>query len=442
VTTAIGAGLVRLVDDRIPSRGALLGGSLHYLGNSADALTDLEFEGLGAHLRRFGPRPSTSYRDGVALIDVLDDIALTGRGGGHFPVAAKWRSVRAALDADWDRDRTTEGSVVVANGAESEPLSGKDAALLEYRPHLVLDGLACAAEALGAADAIVWLHEGAHSTRTAITRALAERAAAHLLEPRMRVVLGPDRYLSGESSAIVRALQGGPALPQFRRDPATPCRIDARPALVQNVETLARVAVAAYDPANDDDAATTLLSVAAPGQRVVLEVLATTRMREVVAAVLGHPAAQAVLVGGYGGAWIGWDDISDVALNEDALRRRGLSLGAGVLLTLPAGTCGLVRTAEIAAYLAGSSARQCGPCLFGLRAVADLTADLACFRSARRDIKRLQRFLAEVSGRGGCHHPDGAVRMVATAVITFAEDVAAHLRGRCVHYGRGSRGPG
>lgn len=424
---------LRLVDNNSPRGRELLGGALHYLGDVGEAVTDLEVEGLGEHLRHFGPRPRTSYRDALAVIDVLDDIALTGRGGGHFPVAAKWRSVRVSLDAETARGGATEGSVVVANGAESEPLSGKDAALLELRPHLVLDGLAFAAEALGATDAVVWLHEGAQSTQKAVSRALAERRAAHLPELRVRVVLGPDRYLSGESSAIVSALQGGPALPQFRRDPATPLRIEGRPALVHNIETLARVAVAAYDLANGDDVATTLLSVAAPGHRVVLEVPATARLGDIVAAVLGRTPAQAVLVGGYGGSWIGWEDIKDVALNENALRARGLSLGAGVLVPLPVDTCGLVRTAEIAGYLADSSARQCGPCLFGLRALADITADLARFGSGRRDAKRLRSLLDEVSGRGGCHHPDGAVRMVSTAMTTFAEDVAAHLKGRCVH---------
>jgi NADH:ubiquinone oxidoreductase subunit F (NADH-binding) len=424
---------LRLADNDSPRGRELLGGALHYLDDVAEAVTDLEVEGLGEHLRHFGPRPRTSYRDGAVLIDVLDDIALTGRGGGHFPVAAKWRSVRASLDAEAARGDASGGSVVIANGAESEPLSGKDAALLEFRPHLVLDGLACAAEALGATDAVVWLHEGAHSTRKAMSRALAERQAAHLPELPVRVVLGPDRYLTGESSAIVRALQGGPVLPQFRRGPAGPLRIEGRPALVQNVETLARVAVAAYDPANGDDVITTLLSVAAPGHRVVQEVPATDRLGDVVAAVLGRTPAQAVLVGGYGGSWIGWEDIKDVALNENALRARGLSLGAGVLVPLPVDTCGLLRTSEIAGYLADSSARQCGPCLFGLPALADITADLARFGSGRRHTKRLRAILDEVSGRGGCHHPDGAVRMVSTAMTTFAEDVAAHLKGRCLH---------
>lgn len=405
-----------------PAPPQLLGGAVYHLGPGAGTMTDLDPEGLAAHRARFGPRPNATGSNGEALLTALEDIGLTGRGGAHFPVATKWRAVRSAGGE--------HGSLIVANGAESEPLSAKDAALLELRPHLVLDGLACTAEALGAQDVVVWLHEGAHAARAAVTRAIAERAAAHLAEPPLRVVLGPARYLSGESSAILRALSGGPALPTFRRAAGQVTRIDGRAALVQNVETLARVAVAAY---NGRDTDTTLLTVTGPTHRAVLEVTTTTRLREPVTAVVGASPVQAVLVGGYGGSWAPWAQISGLPADDSALRPHGLSLGAGVLLALPASSCGLQLTAEITGYLAENSARQCGPCLFGLRAVAELTAELAARNVRRRDTTRLRRFLTEISGRGGCHHPDGAVRMVASALATFAEDVSAHLHGRCLH---------
>ena len=149
---------------------------------------------------------------------------------------------------------------------------------------------------------------------------------------------------------------------------------------------------------------------------------------------------QAVLLGGYGGSWAPWAEVADVTLNEAALRAHGISLGAGVLMPLPAGTCGVRRTGEISAYLADSSARQCGPCLFGLREVADLLLDLADGRTKRRDPALLERFLTEIDGRGGCRHPDGAVRMVASALRTFAEDVTAHRGRGCLYERRdGSR---
>src|SRR5262249_36003498 len=136
---------------------------------------------------------------------------------------------------------------------------------------------------------------------------------------------------------------------------------------------------------------------------------------------------QAVLVGGFGGTWM--DPFAFGQL-------RAGSLALGLLLPLPRDACGIDYTAAIVDYLAASSAGQCGPCRFGLRAIADVLADLVDLRARRRDARRLQRTLAEIAGRGACHHPDGAVRVVASALRTFGADVRAHLYGStCRHAG-------
>ena len=433
---------------------------------------------LDRHLARFGPRPTAVGPAGDQLLEVLDAIALSGRGGGHFPAATKWRTVRAAGG----------GGLVVANGAEGEPASAKDAALLQHRPHLVLDGLVCAAEAVAADRCVVWLHAAADATRHAVLRALAERRAAGLREPAIDVVTGPDGYLSGESSAVVRALSGGPALPAFSRVPAARTGVGGLPTLLHNVETLARVGLAART-GDDGYPDTGLVTVLADGRRTVLEVdPATTtthdalrlarsvREPHLVAALHGvrephavaalhgvreppavaasrvasgqaprpagrrperdgHPAQlpQAVLFGGYGGSWLPWSTAADVPLQRAALRALGADLGAGILAVLPAERCPLAEVAALATYLAASGAQQCGPCLFGLNDVAWLAGDLARGRLGRRGLARLQRFLGQIQGRGACHHPDGVVRMVRSALDAFGTEVQRHLRGRCGH---------
>lgn len=405
-----------------PAEPAFLDQPVRYFGHGG-AVTGLQTDTLRDHLARFGARPSCVETDLIAGIDAS---GLTGRGGAHRSVAFKWRAVRAAAGA--------APTVVVANGAEGEPDSRKDVALLEFRPHAVLDGLACAAEALGAEQAIVWLHEGSHAARSAVAHALAERRAARLDEPAMRIATGPDRYLTGESSAVVQALSGGPALPTFRVQPSARHGVHGRPTLINNVETLARVATIARGMPPD----LVLVTVAVGDARVVLESPSDASLRSVVARVTGPTPPAAVLLGGYGGAWVGWDDLAGATLAENSLRERGLSLGAGVLGVLQQGDCGLARTAQIIEYLAGQSARQCGPCLFGLRALADgMTALGRGGRRSRRQSRQIATFLAEIRGRGACGHPDGAVRIVASALDAFADDVRAHQRGRCLATGRG-----
>lgn len=379
------------------------------------------YEDLAEHVARLGPRPPATGHHGETLTGTLAAIELTGRGGGHFPAARKWRAVLAAGG----------GGTVVANAAEGEPASAKDAVLLRLRPHLVLDGLVSAGEALGATDLVVWLHDADPVGHRAVVRALQDRRHASVGDPAVRIVTAPDRYLSGESSAIVRRLAGGPALPEFRRVPAAVSGVGGRPTLVHNVETLARVGLAAragalaYRP-------TGLFTVVAGGRRSVVEADPTEPLAQVLAAgeVRAGAGPQAVLVGGYGGTWLPWATVAALPARESALRQAGASLGAGVLGVLPTGTCGLAETARVLDFLAASSARQCGPCLFGLPAIAEVFAALAVGEARRRDLRRLDRYAGEVAGRGACHHPDGAVRLATSALHTFAADVAAHRRGR------------
>ena len=396
----------------------MLARPVHYFG-SGTSITELTADTLREHQRRYGPRPDCRGAAGHELIERIAQSELTGRGGAHLPSAVKWRAVRRAAGVG--------GAVVVANGAEGEPDSRKDVALLELRPHLVLDGLVSAAETLGAREVIVWLHDNAHVARAALSRALTERAT--LDEPRIRIAFGPDRYLSGESGSVVRALSGGPALPAFRTVPSAVSGVGGLPTLVHNVETLARVALVARGVV----CASELVTITLGSSHVVLEVPTEADLQEVVTRALGASEPSAVLIGGYGGSWRAWPELADVSLAERSLRRHGLSLGAGALRVLERSECGLQRSAEIVRYLAEQSARQCGPCLFGLDAVAERMAELAAGgRRSRRDADRIAQFAAEISGRGACHHPDGAVRMVSSALSVFADDVQAHRRGRCL----------
>lgn len=396
----------------------LLDGPIAFPADHPGELTGAQL--LSTHLGELGPRP----RGDGTLIDDLDELGLTGRGGGHFPAGRKWRSVRDGVRS------SGVAATVVANAAESEPASAKDLALLVRRPHLVLDGLVCAAEAVGARDLVVWTHGDNHPLHRILVHALHERRT-ELDEPMIRLVSGPGGYISGESSAILRALAGGPALPQFSLEPSSAGGVTGRPTLVHNVETLARIGLLARR-GPEDAPRTSLVTVLTAGRRTVVEAGENWRLDDTLRAG-GWPAdepPQAVLMGGYGGQWLTWADACDLRLHQPALRAAGTSLGAGVLVPLPADQCGIAETARIARFLADSGARQCGPCLFGLPALADAVASLARGRASRADLRRLQRWAREVSGRGGCHHPDGAVRVIVSALRTFDDDCANHRRGR------------
>lgn len=398
-------------------------------------------EDLATHQGRLEPRPA----GGPQLLAAVRRSGLTGRGGAGFPAARKWAAAARA-----------GGPVtVVANAAESETLSGKDAALLCQRPHLVLDGLAMAAQTVRASRAVLWLHRGDTVTLARVHQALEQRRGTGQQDPQIEVVVGPAHYLAGESSAIGRALAGGPALPAFRlpfgaledggRRPARVPAAAAPVTLVHNVETLARVALIARWSGSGSavgerqgPVATTLVTVLTATDRRVAEIPDGTELTEVLARVgwaQGTPAA--VLLGGFGGIWAPWAEVAGLPLHRGLLGGPGISLGAGVLAPLPQGGCGLTETAAVLDYLAASSARQCGPCVFGLPALAGSMGQLTG-GGGRRPRWQLDRDLTAVAGRGACHHPDGATALVASCLRTFADDADRHRRRRpCA----GSAGP-
>ena len=140
---------------------------------------------------------------------------------------------------------------------------------------------------------------------------------------------------------------------------------------------------------------------------------------------------QAVLVGGYHGAWLPAAEAARLPLANEALLPLGAAVGAGVLAALPADRCGLAETARVARYLALESAGQCGPCFNGLPRIAAALEHLAGPRPDRRALGDLERWAGLVTGRGACHHPDGSVRFIRSALRVFAAEAGLHEQGRC-----------
>ena len=379
-------------------------------------------DGLAGHLAALGPLP---YRGGPGrLIADVAESGLTGRGGAAFPVARKLAAVAAG-----------RRPVVVGNGAESEPLSGKDAALLRAAPHLVLDGLQLAAEAVGARRAILAVHPGGYAGGT-LTGALAQRQAAGLDRVPVELAEATDGFLAGQETALISALNGGLGRPAYTPPRVSERGVGGHPTLVQNVETLCHLAlIARYGAAWFRSVGTG----AEPGSMLATVWQADGRAA-VTEAALGTPLGQlldlrgpvqAVLVGGYHGAWLPAGQAAGLALSNSSLHPAGAAAGAGVLAALPAGRCGLAETARVARYLALASSGQCGPCLNGLPRIAAGLAELAGTRPRPTVIHDLERWSGLTSGRGACHHPDGTVRFVRSALVTFAAETAAHAAGRC-----------
>jgi NADH:ubiquinone oxidoreductase subunit F (NADH-binding) len=366
------------------------------------------------------------------LIDEVERSGLLGRGGAAFPTATKMRAVAGS------RGR----AIVLANGAEGEPASLKDRLLLEALPHLVLDGGMLAAEAVGADELIVCVCGSADASFDGVARAIEERrdaAAGSAFERSVRLDLRtvPAHYVAGQESALVNHLGGGPAKPVFTPPMPFEQGVRRRPTLVNNVETLAQIALVARHgapwfrqigtPTQPGSALVTVSgAIAHPG---VYEIEHGASLTSLIDAAGGATArVRAALIGGYAGAWIAGERLRGVALSNEHLAPHGASLGSGVVLLLSEQACPVAETARVARWLSGQSARQCGPCLHGLDALATSIEQIAGGGAQARGAQRIDRLASLVQGRGACRHPDGAVNLVLSALETFRAEFAEHAR--------------
>jgi NADH:ubiquinone oxidoreductase subunit F (NADH-binding) len=329
--------------------------------------------------------------------------------------------------------------IVVVNGAEGEPASHKDALLMARAPHLVLDGTALAAKLVGAGEAILCVKASADKAVAAILAAVQERLDSGLDDIVLEVSQVSSDYVAGEESALVHQLNGGSAKPTFVPPRPFEAGVGGRPTLLQNVETLAHLALIARFGADwfrevgtREDPGSVLITLSGAVSRPgVYEIACGTRLGDLTKAAGGPTEPlQAFLVGGYAGSWFGVDAALGLPLDHQTLRGLGGTLGPGALIALPRGACGVAETAAVASYLARESSGQCGPCVHGLAAIADALSEIASGQAPPGTHEWVARWSEDVTARGACHHPDGAARLVASCLDVFAEEIDRHERRR------------
>ena len=255
---------------------------------------------------------ATRSKTEAAFLAMVERSGLVGRGGAGFPTARKLKAI--------DGPRP----VIIANGTEGEPLSQKDKVLLSLSPQLVLDGTVLVAEALDALEAYVVVHPAVEQT---VAGAAAQRRSVDNHGVKLTVLPGQERYVAGEASALANYLENGVARPR----PNPPRLVErgawGRPTLVNNVETLAHIALLARYGAEwfrsagtpDEPGSMLVTLLGAVRRPVVTEVEMGTPVRDLLA-LAGGPTGrlQALLIGGYFGSFVNAQD----ALRPSILPRR------------------------------------------------------------------------------------------------------------------------
>jgi NADH-quinone oxidoreductase subunit F len=353
---------------------------------------------------------------------------LRGRGGAWFPAARKWLAVKAeATDPFTGPGRSP---VVLANGAEGEPGSIKDRWLMITRPADILAGLAVAARAVGAREAIVFLKGSFRRPAEALQQALRSAALAGL---DVAIRHGDDSYVAGEETAALEALEGRRAWPRPKPPLPAASGLCGRPTLVQNVETLSRVPAAIADPAAFRASETTLVSlwghVRSPG---VYEVrLGTPLARVIDEHGGGAPSGVGMIFPAGPSAAPLRSDQAATALDPDALRAAGSALGTASLLVIGAHACPVGVAASLAGFFEREACGQCPPCTMGTQNLARVLRALEAGEARPADLGHLAEAAGFMSVHGYCAHSRTAAASVTGLLARFRRDVEAHLAARC-----------
>ena len=345
--------------------------------------------------------------DGVLRLVELAD--LRGRGGAWFPTATKWRTTRSFRASEL-------APTLIVNGAEGEPGSFKDRGLLRADPYSVIEGAIIAADVVGADVVVLAIPESFGSHRQGLQAALDEVASlARPPLPAFEIVEGPDRYLFGEESALLEVIAGRPPFPRVgppwrhgaldldgRGEAASTSFAAAEtdgplppPALVQNVETLARVAAIVRDPVAYEAMGQTFLATVTGdvGSARLVELPIGVSLRD----VLGDDAdGAAYVMNGVSHPLIHQDQF-DLPLLPPGAGSRSLPIGTGAFQVFSADVDPRAVAAGAARFLSVESCGQCDPCktdgvaihemLMGHRRDGDAVgiADELAVRAARVD---------------------------------------------------------
>ncbi len=328
-------------------------------------------------------RKLAASRDFDGMIGRITDSGLRGMGGAGFPTGRKWELVRA---------EAATPKYVVCNADESEPGAFKDRVILEELPHLVIEGMALGALAVGAEEGWIYIRHEYLRPREQLQRAidaayasgvLGENVCGSGLRFELRIFVSPGGYILGEETALLEALEGRRGEP--RNKPPFPgvVGLHGKPTLINNVETLAHVPRILATGSAELKFFSVSGDVSQPG---VVEAPLGTSLREIVERVGGMRDGGEIQAFLPGGASTGFlpGDRADIAMDWESLREADSALGAGAVVVVGADADLLDLGRNLTAFFRNESCGKCVPCRIGTEKAVRLIDS-----GSREDLARL-----------------------------------------------------
>ena len=375
--------------------------------------------------------------------DIVEEVKtsnLRGRGGAGFATGLKWTFL----------PKDVRPRYLCVNADESEPGTFKDRYIIEFDPHMLLEGIAITCYALDIHLAYIYIRGEFPAQARALEKALEEARAAGILGQRLmgkdfelevHVHRGAGAYICGEESALMESLEGKKGYPRFRPPFPAVVGLWGKPTIINNVETIANVpwivenGGAAYAALGGGKSGGTRLfgvsgHVKRPGiyEKPVHYNLKTLVMEDCGGTPSGRPI-KAVIPGGSSSPVLRGDEI-DVSLEFDAIKAAGSMSGSGGVIVMDDSVCVVRVLARIARFYAEESCGQCTPCREGTPWMEAIVEKIEHGRGTAEDVARLEQVANSVMGMTICALGDAAAMPVQSFVKRFKQDFLAHVEAR------------
>ena len=373
--------------------------------------------------------------DPDAVIQIIKDSGLRGRGGAGFPTGMKCGFIPHGDNKD---------HYLVVNADESEPGTCKDTPLLMANPHVLIEGCIIACHAIRAKQAFIYIRgEVTHVVRR-VNQAITDAYAAGLLGNGVDIVLhiGAGAYICGEETALLDSLEGFRGQPRLRPPFPAIAGLYAKPTVVNNVESIASVPAIIANGAEwyqamgtEKSKGATLYSLSGhvnnPGQ---FEAPLGITLREILELAGGVRTGHKLKFWTPGGSStpLFTDAHLDIPLDYEGVSAAGSMLGTKALQIFDETTCVVRAVLRWTEFYKHESCGKCTPCREGTWWLVQILRDLEAGVGTEADLEKLLDLCDNIMGRSFCALGDGATSPITSSIKYFRDEYIAHLtQGGC-----------
>ena len=371
--------------------------------------------------------------DPDAVIQLVKDSGLRGRGGAGFPTGMKWGFIPQGDDKD---------HYLVVNADESEPGTCKDMPLLMANPHVLVEGCIIASHAIRAKHAFIYIRGEVTHVARRVNAAIADAYKAGHLGNGIDLTLhiGAGAYICGEETALLDSLEGFRGQPRLRPPFPAIAGLYARPTVVNNVESISAVPAIINNGAEwyqsmgtEKSKGATLYSLSGhvnnPGQ---FEAPLGITLRQILELAGGIRNGHKLKFWTPGGSStpLFTDEHLDVPLDYEGVSAAGSMLGTKALQIFDETTCVVRAVLRWTEFYKHESCGKCTPCREGTWWLVQILRDLEEGKGSEADLQKLLDLCDNIMGRSFCALGDGATSPITSSIKYFRDEYIAHVKGR------------